>query len=82
MSPCPYVTTRELLKRFSSNLIVGEICRLDHQVAMYVLTQLLLIAYKQWRTGQGVSLPDGKWALWAPLNLRKYVKNVNDLLVA
>jgi hypothetical protein len=31
----------------------------------------------QWRTGQGVSLPDGKWALWAPLNIRQYVKNVN-----
>jgi hypothetical protein len=34
---------------------------------------------RQWRTGQGVSLPDGKWA---PLNIRQYVKNVNDLLVA
>jgi hypothetical protein len=33
----------------------------------------------QWRTGQGVSLPDGKWA---PLNIRQYVKNVNDFLVA
>jgi hypothetical protein len=36
-------------------------------------------ARRQWRTGQGVSLPDGKWA---PLNIRQYVKNVNDLLVA
>jgi hypothetical protein len=31
----------------------------------------------QWRTGQGVNLPDGKWALWAPLNIRQYVTNVN-----
>jgi hypothetical protein len=33
----------------------------------------------QWRTGQGVSLPDGKCA---PLNIRQYVEHVNDVLAA
>jgi hypothetical protein len=42
-------------------------------------TQLISHTCHQWRTGQGVSLPDSKWAL---LNIRQYVKNVNDLLVA
>jgi hypothetical protein len=44
-----------------------------------ILKILLIYTFGQWRTGQGVSLPDGKWA---PLNIRQYVKNVNDLLVA
>jgi hypothetical protein len=53
--------------------------RLAQWCCLITKSSSLLCCVDQWRTGQGVSLPDGKWA---PLNIRQYVKNVNDLLVA